>query len=139
MPAPDPRWVQRLDNYDRALRQLTAGVNLCAQRELSDIEQQGLIQAFEFCHELAWNVMRDYFRHQGNSAITGSRDAAREAFSVGLIERGEVWMEMIQSRNLSTHTYNKQVADEIVERIVGSYHEQLTGFASRMRTLAASA
>ncbi len=73
----DIRWHQRLQNYLRALERLRAGVKLAGGRALSDIEQQRLIQSFEFTHELAWSVMKDYFAYQGNSAITGSRDAVR--------------------------------------------------------------
>jgi nucleotidyltransferase substrate binding protein (TIGR01987 family) len=88
------------------------------QRGLSDLEKQGVIQAFEFTHELAWNVMKDYFSWQGNPNITGSRDAIREAFNKGLITEGDGWMEMIKSRNQTSHTYNKLVANEIVEKIL---------------------
>jgi nucleotidyltransferase substrate binding protein (TIGR01987 family) len=80
--------------------------------------------------------MRDYFAYQGNTAITGSRDAVREAFSKGLVDDGEGWMEMIGSRNLTSHTYNQAVADEIVARIMGSYFELFGVFLARMTNLA---
>jgi nucleotidyltransferase substrate binding protein, HI0074 family len=91
-----------------------------------------LIAAFECTHELAWNVIKDYFIYQGNSAIMGSRDAAREAFNKGLIENGEGWMEMIKSRNQTSHTYNQAVADEIVDRIIDLYCNLFQSFAKRM-------
>ncbi len=81
------------------------------------LEQLGVIRIFEFSHELAWNVLKDYFSWQGNSAITGSRDATREAYSQGLLDDGEAWMAMIKSRNLSSHTYNQNVADSIAEAV----------------------
>ncbi|HLO64532.1 MAG TPA: nucleotidyltransferase substrate binding protein [Azonexus sp.] len=84
-------------NFALALRRLADAVELAAQRSLTPLEHQGLIQAFEFTHELAWNVMRDHFYCQGNSSITGSRDATREASSKGLIDDGEGWMAMIKS------------------------------------------
>lgn len=116
------RWVQRLSNYEKALESLTSAIDLSKQRPLSDLEKQGLIQAFEFTHELAWNVIKDYFDYQGTQNITGSRDATREAFSKGLLEDGEGWMAMIQSRNKTSHTYNKAVAEEIIEAIQGCYY-----------------
>ena len=82
---PDIRWKQRLANYRKAASQLSSAVDLAQTRELSELERQGLIQAFEFTQELAWNVMKDYFLYQGNTAITGSRDAIREAFQKGLL------------------------------------------------------
>ena len=133
---PDIRWQQRFSNYRRAFASLAAAVELARARPLSDLEKQGLIQAFEFTHELAWNVMRDYFAYQGNTAITGSRDAVREAFSKGLLNDGEGWMEMLQSRNLTSHTYNQAVADEIVARIIGSYFMLFEVFLTRMTNLA---
>lgn len=134
----DIRWQQRLANYITALAQLTSAVELAGQRPLSDLEKQGLIQAFEFTHELAWNVMKDYFAYQGTSSITGSRDAVRESFNKGIISDGEGWMEMIRSRNLSSHTYNQQVADEIVERILKCYHPLFQVFLQQMREFASS-
>jgi nucleotidyltransferase substrate binding protein (TIGR01987 family) len=132
----DTRWQQRFSNFQRAFASLAAGVELARTRPLSDLEKQGLIQAFEFTHELAWNVMRDYFAYQGNTAVTGSRDAVREAFSKGLVIDGEGWMEMIRSRNLTSHTYNQAVADEISERIAGSYFALFDAFLARMTDLA---
>ncbi|AAU28966.1 TPA: nucleotidyltransferase substrate binding protein [Legionella pneumophila] len=131
----DVRWQQRLNNYARALQQLSLAVNLAQTRPLSDLEKQGLIQAFEFTHELAWNVMKDYFFFQGNSAITGSRDATRESFNKGLIKEGEIWMEMIKSRNQTSHTYNQSVADEIVKNIINFYHTSFQAFLEKMQGL----
>ncbi len=131
----DIRWEQRLANYSTALAQLAKAVELAGQRPLSDLEKQGLIQAFEFTHELAWNVMKDYFIYQGNSSITGSRDATRESFNKGLIADGEGWMEMIKSRNLSSHTYNQNVAEEIVDKIITQYHALFQAFLLRMQGL----
>ncbi len=129
------RWQQRLMNYEKALSQLISAVNLSKERNFSELEKQGLIQAFEFTHELAWNVMKDYFIYQGNSSITGSRDAIRESFNKGLITNGEGWMEMIISRNQTPHTYNLNVANEIVEKIINQYNELFNNFLQRMQEL----
>ena len=135
MSTADIRWQQRLDNYTRALGQLRSAVALSGERSLSELEQQGLIQAFEFTHELAWNVMKDYFFYQGASQITGSRDATRQAFSTGLILDGEGWMEMIQSRNQSSHTYNRATAVALVERITQNYARLFDAFREKMESL----
>jgi nucleotidyltransferase substrate binding protein (TIGR01987 family) len=131
----DIRWQQRLQNFQKALRQLSKAVELSGQRPLSELEKQGLIQAFEFTHELAWSVMRDYFVYQGNTSITGSRDATREAFQKNLVADGEGWMEMILSRNKTSHTYNQEVADEIAAKITGLYHQLFQAFEQRMQDL----
>ena len=131
----DIRWHQRLGNYNKALAQLNKASDLTTARELSELEQQGLIQSFEFTHELAWKVMKDFFYHQGNSGIYGSRDATRAAFRAGLITNGEVWMEMIISRNQTTHTYEKGTAEEITSKILSHYVELFNAFSKKMNEL----
>jgi nucleotidyltransferase substrate binding protein (TIGR01987 family) len=103
-PKKDVRWRQRLQNFRKALGQLSAAGELARQRSLSKLEQQGVIQAFEFTHELAWNTLKYFLEECDAANIFGSRDATRQAFAAGLIEDGELWMEMIHSRNRTTHT-----------------------------------
>lgn len=132
MADPDIRWLQRLSNFNKAFNQLDAAVKLCKTRELSDLEKQGLIQAFEYTYELAWNVIRDYFRWQGNTGITGSRDAIREAFANGLLEDGDSWMRMLQDRNRTSHTYNEDTARAILNNILTQHHSQFEKLQARM-------
>ena len=129
------RWVQRFENFKSALSQLQKAADLARTKNLSDLEKQGVIQAFEFTHELAWNVLKDYFEYQGTTSITGSRDASREAFSKGLISSGEVWMEMIKSRNLTSHTYNIKIADEIVAKALNEYSVAFFELSEKMSLL----
>ena len=119
---PDIRWQQRFANYKKALLQLQSAVDLSKQRALSQLEKQGVIQAFEFTHELAWNMLKDFLRDQGNQNIKGSKDATREAFKVELIGDGEQWMAMIQSRNISSHTYDERTAELLVDAIIRNYY-----------------
>ena len=131
----DIRWQQRFSHYQKALLQLSNAVDLSRQRPLSELEEQGLIQSFEYIHEPAWNVMKDYFEYQGNTSITGSRDATREAFRRNLIIDGEGWMEMIDNRNKTLLIYNPEVADEIAKKVIDVYHELFTAFEKRMPDL----
>jgi nucleotidyltransferase substrate binding protein (TIGR01987 family) len=117
----DIRWQQRFANFRKALARLTEAVELRRQRDLTALERQGLIKAFEFTHELAWNTLKDYLEFMGFENLIGSRDATRTAFKVGLIEDGEHWMEMIKSRNQTSHAYDEDKAREIEEMIVGHY------------------
>jgi nucleotidyltransferase substrate binding protein (TIGR01987 family) len=132
----DIRWKQRLDNYLRAFQTLSRAVDLAAQRRLSELEQQGLVQGFEFTHELAWNVLKDYLEERGISGIIGSRGASREAFKNGLIEDGEAWMEMIKARNLSSHTYNPEIAEAIVAEILTRFYPAFEQLARKFTALA---
>lgn len=117
----DIRWKQRFQNYQKALNTLVQANALANARELSNLEQQGLIQSFEFTHELAWNVLKDYLEYKGISGLIGSKDATRMAFKNGLIENGEDWMSMIADRNLTSHTYDEATAQKIVANILKRY------------------
>ena len=117
----DIRWIQRLENFKKGFQQLNLAVNLSKQRELSLLEKQGLIQAFEFTHELGWNLLKDYLEFQGNQEDRGSRDAIREALKVGLIDDGELWMETIKARNLTFHTYSEELAENAFTSISNEY------------------
>ena len=126
----DVRWIQRFNHFVKALSQLREAVTLAQERPLSKLEEQGLIQAFEFTHELAWNTLKDFLEERGVQNIYGSRDATREAFKTGLIVNGEVWMNMIQSRNLTSHTYDEETAAQIASAIRISYY--MEGSSSQM-------
>ena len=118
----DIRWKQRFENFQRALQTLTQAVELRKQRPLSELEEQGLIQGFEFTHELAWNVLKDYLEMEGIVGLVGSRSTVRDAFKRGLIPDGDTWIDMIEARNLSTHTYNQAVASSIVTAVCERYY-----------------
>ena len=117
MSAKDIRWIQRFNHFNKALLQLQEAVALAQQRPLSKLEEQGLIHAFEFTHELAWNTLKDFLENRGVQNLYGSKDTTRAAFKAGLIENGEAWMDMIQSRNLISHTYDEATAAQIVSAI----------------------
>ena len=117
----DIRWIQRFNNFSKALSQLRKFI---VKGDLNEFEEQGLIQAFEYTYELAWNSIKDYFETQGETNINGSRDAFRLAFRRGIIENGELWMEMIKSRILTSHTYNEDIAKQIASDITEKYYPQ---------------
>ena len=131
----DVRWQQRFQNYGQALARLSEAVTLSYQRALSDLEQQGLIQAFEFTHELAWNVLKDFLEDQGVGGLIGSKDATRQAFKNGLLEDSEAWMDMITARNQTSHTYQNKIAEGIVKDILGRFHPALVAMERRFAEL----
>ena len=134
----DLRWTQRLTQYGKALAQLQDAVAESKKRPLSRLERQGLVKAFEFSHELAWNVMKDFFEHQGTQGLMGSRDATREAFSRGLITDGDTWMAMIKSRNMTAHTYNDETAKAIEQQVCDAYLPLLLELREAMQALASA-
>ena len=121
----DIRWHQRLQNFQRAFAELDEAVTLSNARGLSKLEEQGLIQAFEYTYELAWNSIKDFYQNQGETGIQGSRDAIRLAFERGLIKEGDQWLAMIKSRTLTSHTYNRETARLIADQVLGCYHPLL--------------
>ena len=131
----DSRWIQRFDNYGRALKTLRNAAELATQRPLSELEQQGLIQGFEFTHELAWNLLKDFLEAQGIAGLIGSRDAIRTAFKNGLLEDGETWMEMIKARNLSSHTYQLELANRLAAEILQRFYPAFVALEQKMQEL----
>jgi len=129
------RWHQRLDSYDKALSQLNSAVELSEERPLSKLEQQGLIQAFEFTYELSWNLIKDYYNEQGDVDIQGSRDAFRLAFKRGLIIDGDLWMNMIKSRMMTSHTYNEETANDITDKIITQYSGEFVKLSDQLNRL----
>lgn len=134
----DVRWKQRFENFQKALQKLIEAVDYIKNNDskaeivLDEIIKEGLIQRFEYTHELAWNVMKDYATYQGNTTVGGSRDATREAFQLQLMSDGAVWMDMIGSRNKTSHTYNEATADEIYLKILNDYFPAFLEFQKNM-------
>lgn len=128
----DIRWQQRFTNYQKALAQLEKFI---AKGDLNELEEQGLIQSFEYTHELAWKTLKDFLEHSGNTDLYGSKDATREAFKLGLIEDGEGWMLMIQDRNQTSHTYNPDTARSIVSHISQRFFALFKLLEQRLKAL----
>ncbi len=137
------RWQQRFSNYRKALKQLSVAIKIyndscnsdLYDNEINEIIQESVIKRFEYTHELAWKVMKDFLKYQGNNDIAGSRDATRAAFKINLFESTDnaiTWMNMIKSRNLSTHTYDVETANDIAKLVVSEYHKLFLEFNEKM-------
>lgn len=148
MSSEDIRWEQRFSNYVKAFDKLHQAVtkinqdyevdadgNIDDDEFLDDIIKEGIIQRFEYTHELSWKVMKDFLEDVGEVKMYGSKDATKEAFAADLITDGEVWMDMIKSRNKTSHTYNEEVADEIFKNIITQYHSAFLAFRDKMESL----
>jgi nucleotidyltransferase substrate binding protein (TIGR01987 family) len=139
------RWEQRFSNYIKAYDKLMQSVDYIRmdlvvnidvvelKDVLSQIIQDGLIHRFKYTHELACNVMKDYAAYQGNPNVIGSRDAIREAFKMQLIKNGETWMDMIESRNKTSHTYIEETSNEIFGKILNEYYPVFSEFRDLMK------
>jgi len=132
----DIRWKQRFENYKKALTQLESAVQLAGVRPLSNLEEQGMIKAYEFNYELAWNLIKDYLVWQGFDDIVGSRDAFRTAFNRGIVSDGKVWMDMVRDRNMTTHIYDEAVADTVIKKILTTYYPAVQLLKTKFETYA---
>ena len=128
----DIRQVQRFQNYLKALAQLQSALSVYDET-VDSLIKEGILQRFEFTHELAWKVMKDYLEYEGHQGITGSRSASRLAFNVGLVTDGQVWMDMIESRNRTVHTYDERVLEEEFAKVQRRYATAFAQFAQAMQ------
>ena len=130
------RWVQRFSNYRKALNLLGKAVSIVSaqltdNKEEFDLLKEGLIQRYEYTHELAWKVMKDYAEYQGITGINGSRDAIRQTLQFGLID-DDRWMDTIIDRNLSSHNYDDETAQTIVSNIISTYYPLFVKYEQAM-------
>ena len=126
----DIRWKQRYSNYERAVGFLEDALNL----ENPDITQKaGLIQFFEMAFELSWKVMKDYMEEQGISELRYPRETIKTAFENELISDGHEWLEALKNRNLTSHTYDEEVADKVVALIRNKYYKLLRGLIDKLK------
>ena len=134
----DIRWQQRFSNYQKALARLSEAVNVLNECDNvgseQDLLKEGLIQRFEYTHELAWKVMKDYLEYQGYVDIRGSRDAIRKSLELDILSDRR-WMATIEARNLTSHNYDDETADNIYHEIMEIYYPLFIDFGTKMLTL----
>ena len=130
----DIRWVQRFSSYTKAFATLERSVITAQERNLNEMEEQGFVQSFEFTFELSWKLLKDYLESKGFKDFHGSRDCFRLAFQEGLINDGEVWMEMIDTRNRSSHTYDENITKEIISLVLSTYFSMLEKLSRKMNS-----
>lgn len=122
------RWIQRFGSYRKALFQLNKFIE---KGELNELEEQGLIKAFEYTYELAWKTLQDFLRDKGYADIAGPKPVIEQAFQDGYID-GFAWVRMHKSRNLTSHIYNAEIADEIAIAIKNEYVNLLNDLEHRL-------
>jgi nucleotidyltransferase substrate binding protein (TIGR01987 family) len=130
----DIRWIQRFNNYRKALKRLTEAIEQAEEEELSDLEQQGLIKAFEFTFDLAWKTLQDFLRdHKRPNDNGGPNVILTQALADELIKGEDEWKAMKKARDLTSHTYEEDTADEIMEEITNTYYPLLLQLETRLQ------
>ena len=122
------RWKQRLENLRRAFSLLEEAI---LDPELNRLEMEGLVQRFEFTWELCWKTLKDYLEAQG-TIVMFPRDTIKEAFRAGLIQEGDIWMEMMEKRNLMSHTYDELIFLQIISAIKVQYYPAIKTLIQRL-------
>lgn len=135
----DIRWQQRFSNYQKALMRLSEAVDVLNSQDIVNVLEltllkEGLIQRFEYTHELAWKVMKDYLEYQGYVDIRGSRDAIRKSLELNIISDRR-WMSTIEACNLTSHNYDDETAENIYGEIIEVYYPLFIEFENKMKSL----
>lgn len=125
------RWEQRFENFEKAFLQLK---NAIARFDsLDDLSKEGLIQRFEYTFELAWKTLKDYLESKGVIAKF-PREVIKNAFQTNLINNGEIWIDMLEKRNLPAHTYDKKNFDEALNTILKSYYTEILNLYNLLKS-----
>jgi nucleotidyltransferase substrate binding protein (TIGR01987 family) len=117
----DVRWLQRFENYKKALL-LLSEINNCNPEETPVIVKEGFIQRFEYAFELAWKTLKDYLEFEGHVVSASPRPIIKEAFAAGIMTDGQAFIDMIEARNKTVHTYDAAVADRIFTEIKTDFY-----------------
>ncbi len=128
----DTRWIQRFENFKKALENLGEAVALAEKRKLSHLEKQGLIHAFEITYDLGWNTIRDYYQSQGESKLKGSRNVFKVAADRGLVEANDLFTRIIKSRQLTVFSLNEETAGAIAADIIDEYYAAFRRLRSKL-------
>jgi len=125
------RLLNKLHNFKNAVERLgEALVEL--ENSSSSVVRDGVIQRFEFTTELAWKAVREYLVDQGFLEINSPKAVMKEAFSYGLIKNDEIWVQILNDRNLTSHIYKEDVSIEICNRIVATHFNELKALSERL-------
>jgi nucleotidyltransferase substrate binding protein (TIGR01987 family) len=139
----NPSWELTYMDYRKALTKLTIAITLFKPseednlelEEVEDLLKEGMIKRFEYTHELAWNVMKDYSSSKGNKAVKGAGDSSREGLKLGLINDADEWMAMLTSRKETLSMYNKKTAEDLFEKVLETYYLLLLKFEDKMEEI----
>lgn len=132
MESKDVRWVQRFTNYKKALAKLAEVAQSSTIENLSELEREGLIQRFEYTFELSWKTLQDLLLYKGYLDVVGPTPVLAQAFKDGYLLDAEGWKKMKKARELTSHTYNSETADEIAGAIIATYFGLLNALGQRL-------
>lgn len=127
--------LQKCENYCNAVIRLAEALHEYEENPDSSVIRDGVIQRFEFTFELAWKSLKEYMEDQGASMdAVFSKQVFKAAYAAEIISDGQVWLDMLASRNITSHVYDDAQAAQVVNAIQGNYIEPLTKLAEFYQT-----
>ncbi len=129
----DNRWYEKLDDFTKALKRLEESINESLENTMSTTIKDGVIQRFEFSYEICWKLIKYFLEYEGIESAESPRSTFREAFSYGLIEDGDDWIDMLNDRNLTSHVYDEHIANEIYEKVKNKYFYMLNDILNKLK------
>jgi len=113
----DVRWKQRAQNLDKAVSLLRDALKN-GPEALNDLEKEGTAQRFEYTVELAWKTLKDYLENSGVQLTPVTpKSVIKAAFAARLIPDGQLWIDILEKRNLLSHTYDQSLLAEGLNEI----------------------
>lgn len=125
----DLRWRERFQNFEKSYKLLEKYIN---QEDKNELEKAGIIQFFEMTFELSWKLLKDYLESIGYE-VNSPRGAIKQSYQIELIDQGHIWMDALLDRNITTHTYNDEIAEKMLKDISERYFPQLKKLYERLK------
>ncbi len=126
------RLKERIENFTKAYEIFQSTVNAYNSDKCNVVYHMALVQSFEVCFELGWKVLKDYLNIKGIE-VSYPKEAIKEAFNKGTIENGQIWIDMLKDRNATSHEYNMDKIDKVLEKISKEYFKELCRFREQIR------
>lgn len=126
------RLQERIENFNKAFSLFVEMRQLYVEDKMSNSNKLALTQSFEIVFELAWKVLKDYLATKGIE-VYAPKDVIKSAFNIHILPNGQIWIDMSNDRNSSSHEYNMDKVDKILEKISLEYYAELSRFKEQIK------
>ena len=129
--------MSKLENkweaFQTALHRLKEAIDMY-EDDNNPVLLDGTIQRFEFTVELAWKLIKEYLESEKFGEFNSPKAVIKEAYKIQIIEEGEKWIEMLDDRNLTSHTYDEIIAKEIYNNIIHKYYQNFVKLEEKLKS-----
>lgn len=127
------RLSERIENFNNAYKLFETAQKSYINDKQNDIYKLAIVQAFEIVYELGWKVIKDFLKTKDIETFT-PRDTIKEAFAANILPSAQIWIDMAKDRNASSHEYNQDKVNLILENISTTYFNELKRFKDNLET-----